>query len=115
MLYSKLCKAPTSSRWVLASALWLGSWLAAYLQDMRQHMPPAHRAFVAQLEAGTSLRSAVEAASSDKGLKVGGAWCASWFHLHKRVVRCGGECLLDVHHNATRRSATRNILVECYT
>ncbi|PSC67570.1 hypothetical protein C2E20_8766 isoform A [Micractinium conductrix] len=37
------------------------SWLAAYLQDMRAHMPPQHRAFVSRLEAGTSLRTAAEA------------------------------------------------------
>ncbi|KAI7843115.1 hypothetical protein COHA_003286 [Chlorella ohadii] len=45
------------------------SWLAAYLRDMRQHMPPAHRAFVAQLEAGTSLRSAVEGAPGNRALR----------------------------------------------
>lgn len=37
------------------------SWLKAYLLDMRAHMPPAHRAFVAALEAGPSLRVATEA------------------------------------------------------
>lgn len=46
------------------------SWLAAYLRDMRQHMPPAHRAFVAHLEAGTSLRSAVEGAPGNRALRV---------------------------------------------
>jgi indoleamine 2,3-dioxygenase len=47
------------------------SWLAAYLRDMRAHMPPAHRAFIARLEAGPSLRSAAEAAP--RALKVSAA------------------------------------------
>lgn len=38
------------------------SWLKAYLLDMRAHMPPPHRQFVAGLEAAPSLRAAVEAA-----------------------------------------------------
>jgi indoleamine 2,3-dioxygenase len=46
------------------------SWLRAYLRDMRHHMPPAHRAFVAALEAAPSLRQAAEAAPTS--LKVGG-------------------------------------------
>ena len=46
------------------------SWLRAYLLDMRRHMPPAHRAFIAGLEAGPSLRQAAEAHPGS--LKVGG-------------------------------------------
>lgn len=38
------------------------SWLKAYLLDMRAHMPPAHRAFIARLEVGHSLRAAAAAA-----------------------------------------------------
>lgn len=40
------------------------SWLAAYLGDQRAHMPRAHRAFIASLEAGPSLREAAEAGPS---------------------------------------------------
>ncbi|KAL4421502.1 hypothetical protein ABPG75_010793 [Micractinium tetrahymenae] len=37
------------------------SWLSAYLEDQRAHMPPAHHAFVAALEAGPSLQAAAGA------------------------------------------------------
>lgn len=30
-------------------------WLRGYLQDMRHHMPPAHRSFLALLEVGKPL------------------------------------------------------------
>lgn len=33
--------------------------LQKYLLDMRAHMPPSHRAFLAELEAGPSARSAI--------------------------------------------------------
>ena len=56
------------------------SWLRAYLLDMRRHMPPAHRAFIAALEAGPSLRQAAEAhpASLKVGGGLGGWGCWRW-------------------------------------
>lgn len=52
------------------------SWLAAYLGDQRAHMPRAHRAFIASLEAGPSLREAAEAGPSS--LKVRGRRGRQW-------------------------------------
>lgn len=74
-----------------------------YLRGMRQHMPRAHRAFVAQLEAGTSLRSAVEAACSNKGLKVSGA--ASW--CDTSLVHCGVGAVGTPLTTAGRTTAVR--------
>jgi indoleamine 2,3-dioxygenase len=34
--------------------------MRGYLADMRAHMPPSHRAFLLQLEAGPSVREAVQ-------------------------------------------------------
>jgi indoleamine 2,3-dioxygenase len=44
-----------------------GGWLRAYLQEMRLHMPPAHRRFIAALERGPTLRAAALADPSLRG------------------------------------------------
>lgn len=44
---------------MLCRAVLVVARLQKYLLDMRAHMPPSHRAFLAELEAGPSARSAI--------------------------------------------------------
>jgi indoleamine 2,3-dioxygenase len=66
------------------------SWLRAYLLDMRRHMPPAHRAFIAGLEAGPSLRQAAEAHPGS--LKVGGWLPVVALHWQHSTLVCFLAC-----------------------
>lgn len=69
------------------------SWLRAYLRDMRAHMPPAHRAFLAAIEAAPSLRRAAEAAR-----------CSLRVSSMRRRVRWPGTTTLVVGWKRTGRS-----------
>jgi len=54
----------SNSGTVCCPAVLLYCRLQRYLTDMRAHMPPSHRAFLADLEAGPSVRAAVDDLSS---------------------------------------------------
>lgn len=77
------------------------SWLRAYLLDMRRHMPPAHRAYVASLEAGPSLRQAAEAQPGS--LKVG--WRGSQPRQHGRWLLRPCVLVISCHNDVIFRSA----------
>lgn len=76
--------------------------LRAYLADMREHMPPSHRAFLQQLEAGPSVREAVQAmagsalpsvgtgnTSSDSSSELTGTGNVSSSSNCSRLITCG--------------------------
>jgi indoleamine 2,3-dioxygenase len=75
--------------------------LQKYLLDMRAHMPPSHRAFLAGLEAGTSARSAIHELTGTLGSSSSGSDSSA--SMSSSSLDSGGSSLVEAYDEAVHQ------------
>jgi indoleamine 2,3-dioxygenase len=81
--------------------------MRAYLAEMRDYMPPAHRAFLEAVEAGPSIREHVQRHAA-RHAALGGAYNACLHHVHSFRARHLEYAARYIHQQSERTAANPN-------